>query len=379
MSSSTDLATSTSLPRSAAVLADPLKGHRVELDFLRGVAILLVMGFHYSFPKTGFLLVDWVATTLKSVGGVGVDLFFTLSGFLVGGLLLKEYKATGTINARRFLVRRAFKIWPALYVLVGFHVVLGRHSLDAFLWQNVFHVQNYFGTSIKQTWSLAVEEHFYLGLAVLLWFMVGRSARTITWTLVTICAASITARIAIVAAGDLDAAFRQTQYRIDSLLYGVLLAHIFTFYPRIFAAIARRKRLLVVGTLALVFWIYATAGVAPLVHSIGFTVQGIGFCLVLVLVHEHSGALATSWWYRLTAWIGVYSYGIYLWHTLSLEPGRKLIALLESLGVPALISWNVSTVAQFAVGVLAGYVMTKLVEWPFLRLRERVVPAAMRG
>src|SRR5260370_30509642 len=90
---------------------------RIELDFLRGIAILLVMGAHFNYTVTDISGLDWIGSTLKRTGGVGVDLFFTLSGFLVGGLLLKEYANTGKLHPMRFLNRRAFKIWPPLYAL----------------------------------------------------------------------------------------------------------------------------------------------------------------------------------------------------------------------------------------------------------------------
>src|SRR5437868_5735245 len=94
----------------------------LELDFVRGIAILLVIGFHaITVPAHPFFQsLDFV---MKRIGWSGVDLFFVLSGFLVGGLLLKEYKDTGGINARRFIIRRGFKIWPAYYFYILFQVV----------------------------------------------------------------------------------------------------------------------------------------------------------------------------------------------------------------------------------------------------------------
>src|ERR1043165_9002825 len=78
-----------------------------SLDVLRGVAVLLVIGCHLHYYR------------LWAKGGwCGVDLFFVLSGFLVSGLLFQEYKNTGTIQFRRFILRRGMKIWPAFYVFL---------------------------------------------------------------------------------------------------------------------------------------------------------------------------------------------------------------------------------------------------------------------
>lgn len=349
-------------------------GRKIELDFLRGIAILLVLFYHYNFPETGIGFVDWIGDTGRLVGRVGVDMFFTLSGFLVGGLLLKEYQLTGKLDGRRFLLRRAFKIWPALYVLLLFHVIIGRHPIGSFLWQNIFHVQNYFGTSIAQTWSLAVEEHFYLLLTVLISVMVGRKPLTIIKVLSVICLVVLGLRIYIVSTGDLDAAFRQTQYRIDSLLYGVILAAIFYFYPEKFAALAKKKWTLIFGSIFLVLWIYFTSANYALVRTIGYSINGIGFCILFVCVITYSGSISKNWIYKGVAWVGLYSYGIYLWHTLALAPGAKAISYLSAAHVHPMIIWVVSTTVQFVVGIVIGYVMTKIVEWPFLKIREKFYP-----
>src|SRR5580698_3335437 len=226
----------------------------IELDFIRGIAIIAVMGFHFHSVNTGYSFIPVIEYPLKNFGREGVNLFFTLSGFLVGGLLLKQYSQTGRIDARRFIIRRIFKIWPAYYVLILFHVFAGRHPTDTFLIQNLTHLQNYLGSSITQTWSLAVEEHFYLFLPALLLvfvrFKVGVNA--IIGTLLGICGLVLVARCAVVSNGDLDAAFFQTQYRIDSLLFGVILAAVYWMKPAVYKKFADKKWLLLVMVGALI-------------------------------------------------------------------------------------------------------------------------------
>ena len=104
--------------------------------------------------------------------------FYVLSGFLIGGLLISEIRETGDLNVKRFLVRRGFKIWPSYYVflVVAFahmmsHHVVNFHSGIDKLWSFVFNLQNYLGPFdlLTHTWSLALEEHFYLLLPILLW------------------------------------------------------------------------------------------------------------------------------------------------------------------------------------------------------------------
>lgn len=352
------------------------RGRSVELDFVRGIAILAVMGFHFRTVHTGYALVDFVEYPLKSFGREGVNLFFTLSGFLVGGLLLRQYAQTGRIGARRFIVRRIFKIWPAYYVLILFHVIAGRHPRDTFLWQNLTHLQNYFGTSIVQTWSLAVEEHFYLFLPALLILLAHfrLRANALIGVMAVLCALVLGARCAVVARGDLQAAFAYTQYRIDSLLFGVLLATFYWMKPEVWRSLAARRGWLVGTVVLLVAWLALATRHVALDESIGFTLQAIGFCALIVLVLEHSGGLRTSWMYRAIAWLGVYSYGIYLWHSLALAPGEFLIREASALGVPPLAAWPVVLGAQFVIAIALGYLTTRAVEFPFLRLRDLLFP-----
>jgi len=353
----------------------------IELDFIRGIAIIAVMGFHFHTVHTGSALVAVIEYPLKSFGKEGVNLFFTLSGFLVGGLLLKQYARAGHIDARRFIIRRIFKIWPAYYVLILFHVFAGRHPTSTFLVQNLTHMQNYLGTSITQTWSLAVEEHFYLFLPALLSVvvMLKLRANTILALLLAICAIVLAARCVVVAKGDLDAAFFYTQYRIDSLLFGVILAAVYWMKPELYRRLASHKKTLIAMVVALVAWLVLAIKDVPLDESIGYTIQAIGFCALIVLTIEYSHKLRETRVFRAVAWIGVYSYGIYLWHSLALAPGDMLIRKFAALHVPALAAWAPVLIAQFVIAIVIGYVTTRAVEFPFLRLRDAIFPARRKG
>lgn len=354
-----------------------VRNRTIELDFLRGIAIIAVMGYHFHTVATGFRVIPIIQYPFTHFGREGVNLFFTLSGFLVGGLLLRQYASTGVIDARRFIVRRIFKIWPAYYVLIAFHMVAGRHPLSTFAVQNLTHLQNYLGTSISQTWSLAVEEHFYLLLpALLLLFARWKlRANAILAMLGLICLAVLIGRSIVVANGGLDAAFFQTQYRIDSLLAGVMLAAVYWMKPDLYRRLAQKKGMLLAIVGFLVAWLAFATRHDALDESIGYTIQSAGYVALIVLMLEHTGAMARMWLFRAIAWVGVYSYGIYLWHSIAFAPADILIAKTSALGLPALVIWALALAFQIAIAISAGYITTRLVEFPFLLLRNALFPA----
>src|SRR5215475_6175188 len=135
-------------------LAKEIKSSRVvQLDWVRGLAILLVIDYHAIRFDSNNALARADAFIGNRIGWMGVDLFFVLSGFLVGGLLIQEITRTGEIQAGRFLLRRMLKIWPPYYFYILFQIILQRHPLQSFVWQNVLNIQNYAGTSLSHTWS----------------------------------------------------------------------------------------------------------------------------------------------------------------------------------------------------------------------------------
>jgi len=356
-----------------------VRSRTIELDFVRGIAIIAVMGYHFHNVDTGLWLVLALQYPFTHFGREGVNLFFTLSGFLVGGLLLREYADAGTVDARRFIVRRIFKIWPAYYALIAFHIVAGRHPADTFLVQNLTHLQNYLGTSIKQTWSLAVEEHFYLLLPALLLLFARLRLRAngILAVLGLLCVVVLVARSVTVAAGGIDAAFFQTQYRIDSLLAGVMLACVYWMKPDLYRRVASQKRWLLAIIVMLLGWLVVATRYIALDESIGYTIQAIGYVAVIVLVLEYSRAFVRHWAFRAVAWVGVYSYGIYLWHSIALAPADILIAKGEALAWPKLVIWAGALVVQTAIAITAGYVTTRVLEFPFLHIRNALFPARL--
>jgi peptidoglycan/LPS O-acetylase OafA/YrhL len=345
----------------------------IELDFVRGLAILLVIGTHALSLPTSNRLFRGTEVVLKTFGWTGVDLFFVLSGFLVGGVLLSEYRKTQQVDVKRFIIRRGLKIWPPYYFYILFQVIVHRHPLKSFLWANLFHVQNYVGSSLKHTWTLSLEEHFYLLLALTFGWMVLRkwsTERMVKTFVIAMCAVFVI-RCFTWFLGFREMVVGATHTRIDSLLCGVVLAAMLQFYPNQFDRLTRRKTVLLLATaFAVVFVALVHDQKAALMDTIGFTIIYLGYAAFMLLVYRHSGVLRDLLIYQIVAKIGVYSYGIYLWH-LAVRDWCAHFALRFG---PAL-QWPAAIVAQYTTAIVLGTMLTLLIEWPSLRLRDRLFPA----
>ena len=139
------------------------------LDALRSAAILGVIGSHYSVNTIRTLegaLLPAPDILLFRFGWAGVDLFFVLSGFLIGKQIWREMRDTGELQVGRFLLRRGLRIWPLYYlVLLLQHVLLPQFPVG---WSDVAFLSNYVPGGLGGGWSLSVEEQFYLAVPLLL-------------------------------------------------------------------------------------------------------------------------------------------------------------------------------------------------------------------
>lgn len=362
-----------------------------QLDVLRAFAVLLVMCAHvYSC--------EW----LQRCGWVGVDLFFVLSGFLVSGLLYNEYKKRASLAPGRFLLRRGLKIYPAFYFFVLASVALMAFKgmdvpADRLLAEALF-VQNYYGGLWGHTWSVCVEEHFYLlltGTLYLLWRRAGKGSSpfaAVPKLTLLVAAGALAARVVthlLVVPFDFQTHFKPTHLRIDSLLFGVCLAYFHHFHhERFVRAVRRRAAPILVASLAALAPCVVYDADSVFMTTVGFTLLYLGFggLLLLTLYCEVPWPAAARRSLepaaRLLAWVGGYSYSIYLWHlvvaTLGLSVMRRAYAFVAAsvtVGVLPPPHYLLEFALYVAASVVVGVLMAKLVEMPVLRLRDRYFPA----
>lgn len=375
-----------------------LPGERsLPIDMLRAVAILLVLGCHHVMAPASAGAVAPFAVGWWHIGWAGVDLFFVLSGYLVSGLLFAEYRRRRQLDVRRFLIRRGFKIWPAYAVYLAFLTCWlaykeGWAGVES-LWPNFIHLQNYFDTPRLHTWSLAVEEHFYAGVAFLLWWLTQRrrpeaAFAALPWVIATVIATvGVLRYLGFTRQGAGEINLVATHLRCDGLLAGTLIAWWQHFRPESFGRWTARPVLLLLGGIALAIPVLVTTPMANAWSaSVGLSALYLGFALVVLAACGSSSSISrtrgpvpglASRPARLLARIGFFSYGIYLWHVdLAQTPGKKIAARLLDMGATPELAWLVATGIYVVLAIVLGMALSWLIERPALALRDRLFPAA---
>ena len=364
----------------------------IGLDVLRFVAVFLVLGRHLHLPNDESLL-DNLLSIWQCGGWVGVDVFFVLSGFLVSSLLMKEHAKNGSADLMRFLIRRGFKIYPAFWMLLLFTICVrfmqGRMPPAETLLGEILFVQNYLGGVWNHTWSLAVEEHFYLGLALLFALLSPKpncqttaipsskpkAAEQLKWIprvfvlLASLCL--ILRCLTWYGLPDYQLATHlfPSHLRIDSLFFGVLIAYGCEFHQleKKLAAISTRQ-ITLSGMLLLSPAFLFSIEAHPAMAAFGVIAFYLGGgCLLMASLRLKT---TSSCVLAFVAQIGGASYSIYLWHM-----------VVNSWIYLSLAKWTNNYgygfyLLVYLVGSLGfGWYFNRMIEAPVLYLRERMFPS----
>jgi peptidoglycan/LPS O-acetylase OafA/YrhL len=322
-----------------------------------------VVAYHYGF--------EYVPT------GFGVLSFFVMSGFLITWLLLKERDRTGGVSLRAFYMRRALRIFPAFYVywvaVVILSTIAGLRIIWPQAWASFFYVANYYqglngypSSGFSHTWSLGIEEQFYL-LWPAVFLLLGRRPRRMFAGIVACVAAINIYRIILHNAGiPEEYIYTALDTRIDHLLVGcaiaVALQH--KIGTRVWQVVARRESLPVIVGLLAVSIMSGNAYGIPYRNTIGFAIDPvlIGLLLVRLLSRDdRETAWMDSW---PVVYLGTISYSTYLYQQIVLWPAREI---LRRAGTPEAITFVTCAVAVWVAAALSY----EAVERPFLRLKER--------
>jgi peptidoglycan/LPS O-acetylase OafA/YrhL len=359
----------------AAATGSTVPGVRrfAHVDAMRAAAVLLVVLAHSGL--------DHVVS-----GGSGVTIFFTISGFIITYLVLRERDRTGGFAIGRFYLRRALKIGPPLLLVVLLpSLALGpfrdlswpevaSQALFSYNWLPAFGA----GTGVLDgtgvVWSLAIEEQFYIAFAIV-WLLAARRAAHVRILAVTAAAAIGYATIArLVLAGHADRIYYGTDTRIDGIAWGILAALVLhAWLHRERGERLLRLRRFVAGDAALLaaVVIYVLSGAIRddwFRDTFRYTLQSVSAAIVILYgfqpgtsVVRRAFTAITGW--RWVQWIGLASYSIYLVHLPALRP---VLAALD--GAPRPVAF----LAAVAAGVGAGLLLYRLVEVPFEKLRRRL-------
>lgn len=345
------------------------------LDLLRAIAIVWVMFFHAAGQGLGS---PWMP--MSQFGWMGVDLFFALSGYLIGWQVLRPLSEGRRLDFGDFYLRRALRVLPAFWTVLALYLLWPafreRPGLESG-WQFFSFTLNLLidyerNKAFSHAWSLCVEEHFYLLFPLLAAATLRRPA---LWKGVAAVAALVLAGIVLRAwawnglDGNanhwVERVYYPTWMRLDGLLFGVALAAVRAYRPRAWAAMMRRP-----GGLALAGAAVLAAAMWISRERLGFAASVYGFpaiSLAMALLVA-AGASEQRWTGRLrvpgAAWLAAASFSLYLVH-------KGMFALVagafgEALDTRPLLAFCAYAGAALGGGALLHYA----VERPFLRLRD---------
>jgi peptidoglycan/LPS O-acetylase OafA/YrhL len=383
--------------------------HVPALDGIRGLAILLVILFHHTLMQQPTLL-DRIYVNVARLGWSGVDLFFVLSGFLITGILCDSRGSPHYF--RNFYARRTLRIFPVYYAFVLFTLRIApwlwpdtslarmaraamRDTSEAWYWlylSNIlFAIEDGFGhPNLAVTWSLAIEEQFYLVWPLVVAVL---GLRPLMWTCLALVAVAFVARTALLALGINETAPYVLPFcRMDALAVGALVAlALRTDQGRARVMAVARYALPAMLVVILGIW-YAEGPLdnqswgEPVMQGAGFTAVALffGSLLALTVTGAPDSRLSRFLSLRPLRTFGKYSYALYLFHV----PVRRFIrdtyfpvaAFPTWLGSPLpgqLLFYVVATAPAFALAWLSWH----LYEKQFLRMKaffpygRRTLPA----
>ena len=345
-----------------------------SLNGLRAVSVLLVVSAHAGLSE----LIP---------GGLGVTIFFFLSGYLITTLMLAENKQTGAISIRNFYARRILRLAPPLlitlaiaYSLTYLGFLQGRITLAALVSQLLYFANYYIlffdpnaqsmpgGTGIL--WSLAVEEHFYIFFPLLMTVVMRGAWRSLTIgaLLITACLAVLIWRIHLVQSPGFfsDRTYLASDTRINSIIYGCLMALFFNPVRSVRWRAKMSIREWVVFSIGVGFFLLALLYRNPFFReTFRYSLQGVAlFPIFFFAIKYHDTTLFrplnTTWAIK----IGIFSYAIYLIH--------QVVMMTVENTVPATRMHPVFIfAATISISIVYAALIDRYIDRYFLQLRRK--------
>lgn len=348
------------------IVHNPALGYRPEIDGLRAVAVIPVIAYHAGLAAL-------------PGGFVGVDIFFVISGYLITSILLSEMQA-GRFSLVNFYERRARRILPALFVVMLISLPLAWLLLDppdfkafakslvavpTFSSNLLFWLESgYFDASAElkpllHTWTLAVEEQYYLFFPLLL--MLGwRLGRTWLVAMLLIIAVASLAVSQWGALRSMNSAFYLLHARAWELLIGSFIAFYFSWRPRTEHSASAVQQGASLAGLALIGFAMANFDSSTTFPGTNALVPTLGTALIILFANQHT-VVGRLLGHRLPVLIGMLSYSAYLWHQPVFAFARHA-SLLEP-GLPVMLALS-------ALSLVLAWLSWRFVEQPFRNKRQ---------
>jgi peptidoglycan/LPS O-acetylase OafA/YrhL len=373
-----------------------------ELDVLRFFAFFGVFVYHLPINQPWFFWKYGILGDLAISGVFGVDLFFTLSGYLITSLLLRERDTTGDINLKAFYARRTLRIWPLYYFVIGLTFLLTQLPASlttAPFWGNMFSPMQpsiYFFMAIflfnfnfgngaatghfpvmYPLWSISVEEQFYLFWP---WF-----ARYLPRKRIVLAplAMLVAAAVAHALSAPLKLSWNNTFIRLDPIAVGILIA----LLPRLELHAPMRLALMALGIGS---WVSAVRYCGLAVHAstaglaIGYPLVALGSGAIVLAFLGMRSLRSDTGPVRALTYLGKISYGLYVYNPIAKTAGYIILfnvglKTVARAGWPEWTAWTVFVVFNFGLTVAMAAVSYRWLESPFLRLKERFTRVPSRA
>jgi len=355
------------------------------LDTLRALAIMLVFMNHYVlFVSNRAPFGFW-----GEVGWTGVDLFFGLSGYLIGNQIFSAMRSESGFSLRTFYIRRFLRTLPAFYAVLALYAVWPWFRAGLTLpplWQFLTFTQNFDltpGTAFSHAWSLCVEEQFYVLLPAIA-LLIATMRRSLAWAWVAV-AASFLGGMAIrsylwqTQVGDSDGGFPyynviyySSLCRFDELVAGVALALLKNHHAGAWSRLTSRGNWALAAGMAVggtALYLFAEDHYGYGMTVLGYPLLALGVTLLLIAALSPGSLLEKTpipGFGKLALW----SYAIYLTH-------KQIFLLLK----PELAQHGISSASWSGIGIMtaislpAGWLLYAAIETPFMKLRDRYFPA----
>ncbi|RHX95213.1 hypothetical protein DLM76_07830 [Leptospira yasudae] len=374
-----------------------------SLNGLRAISMMAIFIFHLSDPIRDQLPQDTaILNTFISNLTSSVDLFFILSGFLIYGVLYRTWEKTGTLSFKEFYINRSLRIFPAYYSFIFITLLVNKlqlkmmaassdpkiqallpsYSESVSRWiYDALYVSNYVTSSHFHTWSLSLEEQFYLIFPFICYFILFKLStkpRIVFLVLLYFSAALIRSLVHQANSGDqpyqvFDLLFhRPAHTRFDSIVAGIMAFELYknwNIIPKEHDRI-REWYFLLPGLLFLSIASFVPYKFSVYYNVFRFNFSNLGYAMVMLASIHNVSFIGKFLGLRIFTPLARISYGTYLWHIVAIFiAGTQLRINVHS------ISWLEfckALVIGFSYALIFAFVSYMLIEYPFLSLKNRL-------